>query len=307
MPSEHELLSGFLANPGDEATRQVYADWLEERGDARSGFLRAQAVLHRVEPDHPHRLRLEEELSRARRDLDREWLTVVEPERVHLLTSTEPHCECVSARHPGLRLHDEPQDTECDAWKKLVDLVERAAVDQPEEFAPLRDLSPEERRWIITLPPTIAKLKSVARLILYGSSLVRIPPEIGEMTSLREFIPYTSYRLHWFPYEITRSGYAKSTVSTRALYGNYKNRPLFARIQPLKRPAVSRGCSVCRGQFDDTGQHRVWISLRVGTDVLPLLVNACSEQCLARLPAPPTDYVPGPHRGGSGVRQPGKH
>lgn len=35
--------------------------------------------------------------------------------------------------------------------------------------------------------------------MLYRSNLVRIPPEIGAMTSLEEFTPYTSYRLHWFP------------------------------------------------------------------------------------------------------------
>ncbi|MER7694405.1 hypothetical protein [Streptomyces sp. NPDC097610] len=40
--------------------------------------------------------------------------------------------------------------------------------------------------------------------MLYGSDLVRISPEIGTMTSLEEFTPYTSYRLHWFPYKITR-------------------------------------------------------------------------------------------------------
>ena len=31
--------------------------------------------------------------------------------------------------------------------------------------------------------------------MLYRSNLVRIPPEIGMMTSLEEFDPYTSYRL----------------------------------------------------------------------------------------------------------------
>ena len=58
---------------------------------------------------------------------------------------------------------------------------------------------------------------------LYGSGLVRIPPEVGEMTALEDFDPYTSYRLHWFPFEITRCPKLKdSRVSTRALYGNFK-------------------------------------------------------------------------------------
>src|SRR4029450_7239360 len=69
------------------------------------------------------------------------------------------------------------------------------------------------------------------KLNLYGSSLVRIPPEIGEMESLKEFVPYPSYRLHWFPYEITRcTKLRNSTVSTRALYGNFKFPPAFPRL-----------------------------------------------------------------------------
>src|SRR5262249_11692539 len=141
-------------------------------------------------------------------------------------------------------------------------------------------------------------------------------------TSLVEFDPYTSYRLHWFPYEITRCKHlADSRVSTRALYGNYKYRPPFPRLQPrttmpngrvepeglsLKYGSVSsvRNCSVCDRPFEDKRQHRVWISLRVATDVLPLLVNACSQECISNLPTPPDGYVNRPHRGGLDVEQP---
>ncbi|MDX2565372.1 hypothetical protein PV371_38115 [Streptomyces sp. TX20-6-3] len=67
---------------------------------------------------------------------------------------------------------------------------------------------------------------------LYGSNLVRIPPEIGAMTSLEEFSPYTSHRLHWFPYEITRCWkLVRSTISTRSLFGNFKLRPPFPRLR----------------------------------------------------------------------------
>ncbi len=141
MPSEHELLSEFLAKPEVEAVRQVYADWLEERGDARAEFLRAQGALRSVEPDSPGRLQFEERLSLARKNLDRDWLVQVEPERAHLLRSQAASCDCTTARRPSLKLHDEPQDTECDAWLKLVEVIERAAVEQPEELAPLRALS----------------------------------------------------------------------------------------------------------------------------------------------------------------------
>jgi hypothetical protein len=200
-----------------------------------------------------------------------------------------------------------PQDTDGNAWKRLLELVEEAASEGVETFAPLQQLKPGEETQIVTLPATIAKLKSVKHLYLYGSSLVRIPPEIGEMSNLESFDPYTSHRLHWFPYEIARcTNLRSSRVSTRALYGNYKYRFLFP---PLEADPVTgeetraHRCSVCAEPFEGP-PHRAWISLWVATDVLPLLVNACSEACLQRLPKPAQGYAQEPHRGGPEVEQP---
>jgi hypothetical protein len=53
-----------------------------------------------------------------------------------------------------------------------------------EVFRPLVELTPAERADLVTLPPTIARLTRVRHLALYGSLLVRIPPEIGSMASL---------------------------------------------------------------------------------------------------------------------------
>jgi uncharacterized protein (TIGR02996 family) len=329
MGDEHAFLNAIRASPGDEALRLVYADWLEERSDPRADFLRLHLALTAAAPDHLERVAGEHELSRLRKGCDAAWLAVIEPERVPLADdpSGGRGCRCFDMGGPKRQkrslpyFHLETQDTECDAWKRLLDLVEEAAADGREEFAPLRGLSPGDRSQILTLPPTIAKLKAVKAFNLYGSSLVRIPPEVEEMTALEQFVPYTSYRLHWFPYEITRCrGLRRSTVSTRALYGNYKFRPPFPRLHtgaatapgraepgrlPLKRPgSMTRPCSVCGSPFEDRRLYRVWVSLGVATDVLPLLVNACSEECLRKLPPPPEGYVPTPHRGGLRVQQP---
>lgn len=228
-------------------------------------------------------------------------------------------CSCFDqARpHPRARVgfHSERQDTSAPGWRHLLELIDEAAADGREEFRPLTELSPEERRQIITLPPSIARLTAVRHLVLYGSNLVRIPPEIGAMTSLEEFTPYTSYRLHWFPYEITRCRkLTRSTVSTRALFGNYKMRPPFPQLQPSpdsvadldpgnldprRRGATTiHRCSVCDRPIEQSGLHQVWISLRVATDVLPLLVSACSSACVAALPGGSRDYIPTPHKGG---------
>ncbi|MEV0529659.1 leucine-rich repeat domain-containing protein [Streptomyces sp. NPDC050439] len=230
-------------------------------------------------------------------------------------------CSCFNQYRPAPRarvgFHAERQDTSAPGWRRLLELIDEAVADGREEFRPLVELSPEERRQIVTLPSSIARLTAVRHLVLYGSNLVRIPPEIGAMTDLEEFTSYTSYRLHWFPYELTRCAkLTRSTVSTRALFGNYKLRPPFPRLR--LRPgedsvtdfdpgnldpgrwgvtAIHR-CSVCDGPIGRAGLHQRWISLQVATDVLPLLVNACSSACVAALPRGADDYLATPHSGG---------
>jgi uncharacterized protein (TIGR02996 family) len=325
-----DFLKAIAHSPADDMLRLVYADWLEEHSDPGSVFLRAQVALHALPPDHPNRPSQEQDLSRLRKGLDTRWLVIVEPERAHLYEDPQLRTPCRCFEHmyenrpwSQTRFHLEPQDTECPGWQRLLELIDKAASDGRTEFVPLRDLSSAERAQVVTLPPTVARLKAVRRLVLYGSNLVRLPAEIGEMTALEEFDPYTSHRLHWFPYEITRCLRLRSSrVSTRALYGNYKYRPPFPRLGPgadvaggraTHRPTsvggggaakVIRPCSVCGKPFLDQQQYRVWISLPVATDVLPLLVNACSAECVARLPVPTDHYVQGVHRGGLGLKQP---
>ncbi|WP_327010192.1 hypothetical protein OHA72_24870 [Dactylosporangium sp. NBC_01737] len=61
--------------------------------------------------------------------------------------------------------------------------------------------------------------------------------------------------------------------------------------------------SVCDGPVDRE-LHQAWISRRLGTDTLALLVNACSATCVAALPPPHPRYHPAPHTGGPGLEQP---
>ena len=327
MDEDRAFLAAIRNDPEDDFARLVYADWLDDRGDPRGPFVRLHLALRSAGPDHIDRVPAEYELSRRRVGLDPAWRAVVEPDEVRPADTPRASCRCLDAgygnrRWPAMAFHTEAQDTECDAWKRLLDLVERAAADGRKDFDPAADLGRDQWFRIVTLPPSIGKLTAVRRLHLYGSHLVRIPPEIGRMTALEEFVPYTSYRLHWFPYEITHCPNLRdSTVSTRALYGNYKLRPPFPRVdpgvgpspgkvEPLRlplcdtAPATTRPCSVCGRLFEDRRLHRVWVTLRVATDVLPLLVNACSAACVGRLPAPPNGYVPKPHKGGPRVQQP---
>ncbi|HEY1014192.1 MAG TPA: hypothetical protein VGE07_15880 [Herpetosiphonaceae bacterium] len=232
----------------------------------------------------------------------------------------QTYCTCFLsdapvATWPDLTFHTAIQDTACLAWQHLLALIDEAAADGRTTFAPLDAMTEDEQTQIVTLPPTIARLTAVKELQLYNSSLVRLPPEIGAMTSLEYFDPYTSYRLHWFPYELMRCATLRdSRVSTRALYGNYKYRWPFPALSaatlgvgdalgpgtgPLFRP-----CSVCARLVEARRLQQVWISCWVATDVLPLLVHACSAACIAALPPPAAGYVPTPHCGGVGLVQP---
>ena len=94
------------------------------------------------------------------------------------------HCDCQEDPSRIRRLHVEAQDTEGEAWEQLLALIEEAADDGREEFTPGAELPRALWSQIVTLPPSIAKLTKVKRLNLYGSNLIAIPSEIGEMRCL---------------------------------------------------------------------------------------------------------------------------
>jgi hypothetical protein len=84
-----------------------------------------------------------------------------------------------------VRFHAERQDNSAPGWLRLLELVDEAATDGRKTFTPMRVLTPEQQWHIVTLPATIARLTSVTELIVHGSALARVPPEIGARTSLR--------------------------------------------------------------------------------------------------------------------------
>lgn len=221
-------------------------------------------------------------------------------------------CACLepqygNRRFGSLLLHSETVDQQGEAWKCLEELIEVTVKNGSTEFSPGRVMPPKLWKQITTLPVSIAKLTSVKRLYLYGSNLVRLPPEIGAMQNLEELDIYTSYRLHWLPYEVTRCPNLKlSRASTRALYGNFKYRPPFPKLgnDSAGNRDIVRNCSVCNQLLHRESIRQVWITIMVATDVFPLLVNACSDECVERLPKPAQGYVDRPHVGGVEVKQP---
>ena len=191
--------------------------------------------------------------------------------------------------------------------KKLCAYVDQVAENGTDEFVPREALGNELFAQIFTLPESISKLKKVKKIGLYGSSLKRIPPEIGEMESLVYFDPYTSYDLHWFPFDIYKCKKLKeSRISTRALYGNYKNRMGFPKIDhnPVRYLGDNLKCNICEKELTYETTNQMWITAYVGTDAIPMLANLCSKECEQKLPKPPENYVQFPHKGGANLVQP---
>ena len=241
-------------------------------------------------------------------------MKLLSPDPSQIPPGPYPACHCFNGAgkrgQPVPRLHHDVQDTECSAWLNLLGVVEQAIREQPAEFSPLDGFSGPERARIVTLPSTIAQLTAVRKLRLYGSHLSRIPPEIGGMSSLEYLDVYTSYRLHYVPYELTRCHRLKdSRMSTRALFGNYKNRGKFPDLLLEDNRAAldavrATTCSVCGVALQGPAFHDRWLTLVVGTDWVPLLATLCGQSCIHKLPTPPEGYVPRPHTGGSSMNQP---
>lgn len=217
------------------------------------------------------------------------------------------HCACLAVRTrkgtPGVpNLHTEPQNSRAPGWAKVVELVSAEAEARSAVFEPSARIPPPEWAGVITLPASIADLTAVREVRLYGSHLRRLPPELGRLSALEELDVYTSYSLHWLPYEVMRCArLVRTRMSTRALYGNRKTRLPFPRLSHPIEALTPATCSVCDRPFGAAPPRPYWTTLRVGTDDAPLLVHSCSEGCTARVPDAPPGYHARPHKGGGGV------
>lgn len=74
MSVEESLLAQLAEHPEDDVTRLVYADWLEERDDARAEYLRAEVELGGVFSDILRAEAVQAQLRELRAGLDPDWL-----------------------------------------------------------------------------------------------------------------------------------------------------------------------------------------------------------------------------------------
>ena len=74
MRDEQSFLAALRANPEDDQLRLVYADWLEERCDARGEYLRVRCALKALPADDERRHALRARLRELRPVVRPEWL-----------------------------------------------------------------------------------------------------------------------------------------------------------------------------------------------------------------------------------------
>jgi hypothetical protein len=199
------------------------------------------------------------------------------------------------------------QDKNSLAWNRLCDYIDLLAENELEVFEPRKALGDIIYSQICTLPRSISKLKKVKKMDLYRSSLFIIPPEIGEMESLETIDPYMSDNLKWFPYELVRcKNLNDSRISTRMIFGNEKNRKPFPDLNRItfKYDTKYVRCSICEKIISYEETNQLWITLRLGTDYMPLLANLCSYECQMKLKEPAYGFNKYPHKGGEKLIQP---
>ncbi len=80
--------------------------------------------------------------------------------------------------------HNHEQDETSEAWRALLVAIDETALSGGEMFNPGCLLGSELWGQIRILPSSIAKLVTVKQVVLYGSNLVQIPAEIGQMQKL---------------------------------------------------------------------------------------------------------------------------
>jgi hypothetical protein len=220
------------------------------------------------------------------------------------------HCSCLANRGkkgtPSVpNLHAEAQDIRTQGWAQTVELIRANAIGCSTVFEPSAHVPWDDWMKVITLSPEIADLTNVGHVRLYGSHLRRLPPEIGRMTALENLDIYTSYSLHWLPYEVTRCpNLRESRMSTRALYGNKNTRLPFPRLSRPVDVLLPKTCSVCDRPFGEAAPQLYWTTQYIGTDHTPLLIHSCSRECTLSVPAAPKGYFERPHKGGGGVGMP---
>ena len=161
---EAQLLAAIAADPEDVQAREVYADWLDKRGDVRAEFLRLEAHLYAI----PVRLA---ELS-AR--LDPTWLRSVARRYDVVIVDAGPN------KISAIKL---VREITGQGHKDAKDLVEAIPL-EPRRIA--TDLEPDAAEHVAK---RFKQAGATTHVVPHGSPVFRVPDVGGIMVALASVIP----------------------------------------------------------------------------------------------------------------------
>jgi len=74
MTQDEAFLQDIVAHPEDNSLRLIYADWLDEQGDPRAGFLRLEAEFTALPETDKRKKQLRKRLRKLQQGLPPDWL-----------------------------------------------------------------------------------------------------------------------------------------------------------------------------------------------------------------------------------------
>ncbi|MCI0700666.1 MAG: TIGR02996 domain-containing protein, partial [Planctomycetia bacterium] len=77
MSEDEPFLRAILVEPDDRVSRLVYADWLDERADPKAEFIRIEARLTELPPDHEESAVLRRRRRELQAQLPAWWLAIL--------------------------------------------------------------------------------------------------------------------------------------------------------------------------------------------------------------------------------------
>ncbi len=121
VTEEQAFIRAILDQPADTALRLVYADWLEERGDAesmrRAEFLRVECEMDGLPTNHPKRAQRQTRLRELRAKIDDEWWQQLDWAPVDYCVKFEYQCP---QRWDSLQPTDDPAVRHCPECRQKV-------------------------------------------------------------------------------------------------------------------------------------------------------------------------------------------